>query len=125
MSDEHYHSHNDNNFLLGVLLGGLIGAGITFLFTTKKGEEIREKIKTQAPDFFDQLEEIEEAIEEKGEQLQEKAEEVKEMIKEELPASPLVQKIEDKITQMQDQARTWVQAVNPKAAHSRRFFRHR
>ncbi len=118
------HHNSDNNFLIGLVLGGVVGAGLTFLFTTKKGEEIREKIKATAPDLFDQLEDLTEAVEEKGEQLQEKAEEVKEMLKEELPDNPAVKKIEEKITEMQNQARTWVQAVNPAPVRKPRFFRH-
>ncbi len=53
-------SDSDNSsggVVTGFILGTLIGAGITFLFGTKKGKELREKIREEYPEIFDQLEE--------------------------------------------------------------------
>lgn len=41
------------------LMGGLIvGAGAVFLFGTKKGKEIRKKVKDQYPEVFEKIDEI-------------------------------------------------------------------
>lgn len=51
-------SNNQNGGVVtGFILGTLIGAGITFLFGTKKGKELWEKIMEEYPEVFDQLEE--------------------------------------------------------------------
>lgn len=65
-----------SNLLLGFILGAAAGAGLTFLFGTKKGKEVRERIREKYPEVFDRLDEIFEGIEEKYEEI---SEEVKEM----------------------------------------------
>lgn len=49
--------NNSNGLLLGLILGATIGAGVTFLFGTKKGKEIRKKIQDEYPQVFENLEE--------------------------------------------------------------------
>lgn len=51
------------NFWLGFVLGGTVGALTALLFTTKKGEEIRERIVGEGEDWIDQVaEKLEEII---------------------------------------------------------------
>lgn len=52
MSDQ----NNSSNLLGGLIIGAAIGAGITLLFGTKKGKEIRQKIQDEYPDVFENLE---------------------------------------------------------------------
>lgn len=60
MSEE----RKDGGFWLGFVLGGAVGALLALLFTTKKGEEIREKITQEGEDWIDQVaEKLEEIIE--------------------------------------------------------------
>lgn len=51
-------SESDSGFTSGLIIGSFIGAGAALLFGTKKGEEIRKKIREEYPDFFDQLDEV-------------------------------------------------------------------
>ena len=51
-------NRNNNGLLTGLVLGAALGAGITFLLTTSKGKEIREKVKDNYPEFFDQIDEV-------------------------------------------------------------------
>ncbi|MCL4389781.1 MAG: YtxH domain-containing protein [Patescibacteria group bacterium] len=59
--------NNDRSgtLLTGLAIGAAIGAGLTFLFGTKKGAEVREKIKDQYPDLFDRVDDVLEGLEEK------------------------------------------------------------
>ncbi|MEK7565784.1 MAG: YtxH domain-containing protein [Patescibacteria group bacterium] len=47
--------NNSSGLLVGLIFGAAIGAGITFLFGTKKGKEIREKIQDEYPEVFENL----------------------------------------------------------------------
>jgi gas vesicle protein len=44
-----------DNFLLGLIIGGLTGAAITYLFTTKSGEEIRKEISERSKEISKEL----------------------------------------------------------------------
>ncbi len=55
MSDD---NGRTGSLLTGVILGAAIGAGVTFLFGTKKGKEIREKVRDQYPEFFDHVDDV-------------------------------------------------------------------
>ncbi len=52
--------HHDNNgtLITGLALGAAIGAGLTFLFGTDKGKEIRNRVRDQYPEFFDRLDDV-------------------------------------------------------------------
>lgn len=65
--------------LTGVVIGAAIGAGLTFLFGTPRGREIREKVRGQYPDFF---EHIDDALENLGDKYGDVVEEVKKVEKE-------------------------------------------
>ncbi|MCL4397785.1 YtxH domain-containing protein [Patescibacteria group bacterium] len=47
---------SSGGLITGLAIGAALGAGITFLFGTKKGKEIRDNVREKYPDFFDQLE---------------------------------------------------------------------
>lgn len=65
-----------NNGGLGKFLLGLgIGAGITSLFTTAKGKEIREQLKIKLNDFLEKAKNLD--VKETGEEFLEKIEEIK------------------------------------------------
>lgn len=44
--------------LTGLVVGAAVGAGLTFLFGTKKGKEIRDRVREQYPEVFDKLDEV-------------------------------------------------------------------
>ena len=115
------HSHDNGNFLMGLLLGGIVGAGVAALFTTDSGKRARQRLATYAPELFEDLESLAEALEVKGEELKEKVEEVKELVQQEVEEMTAVPDIEQKMNDLQSTGRGFVQAVNPRAA--RRFFR--
>lgn len=49
---------NSGGLIAGLALGAAIGAGVTFLFGTKKGKEIRENVRDQYPELFDRVEDL-------------------------------------------------------------------
>ncbi len=76
MCDNH---DNSGPLLTGVVLGATLGAGLTFLFGTPKGKEIREKVRDQYPDFFER---VDDALENLGENYEDVVSEVKKVEKE-------------------------------------------
>lgn len=62
----------ENNFWLGFLLGGVLGAASLFLFGTKKGRQTLKKIIESAEELEESLAETIENLEEKIEESQEK-----------------------------------------------------
>jgi len=72
--------HDSSGTLLtGIVLGAAIGAGLTFLFGTSKGKDVREKIKGQYPDFFERMDDVVESL---GENYADVVDEVKKVEKE-------------------------------------------
>lgn len=115
--------HN-NNFLTGILLGAIVGAGASYLMTTDEGKKIAKKIKKEAGPL---IEDLVSDLEEKTQDLTEKAEEVKdemveklEEVKENFPTD--VQKKLDeslvRIEKLQERGRKAITAI-----HTPRLFR--
>jgi gas vesicle protein len=76
MSD---HEHHGNNFFSGLVLGGIIGAGlIWFLTQTEEGKKIKERIKEKSEDALDNLADLIEEMEEKGGEFKRKVRAVQE-----------------------------------------------
>ena len=48
-------SKDKSGLAAGIILGAAAGAGIAFLFGTKKGKELRKKIRDDYPEVFDKL----------------------------------------------------------------------
>jgi gas vesicle protein len=73
-------------FLTGLAIGAAIGAGLTFLFGTEKGRQIRERARQEHPEFFAGVDEVLESLGERYEdvvtELRKVEEEVAEMSKE-------------------------------------------
>lgn len=55
MSDD----RGSSGLLTGLILGAGIGAGLTLLFGTDKGKKIRNQIRSEYPEVFDRLGEVE------------------------------------------------------------------
>ncbi len=52
-------SHDQSGSLLtGLVIGAAVGAGLTFLFGTKKGKEIRDRVREEYPEAFDKIDEV-------------------------------------------------------------------
>lgn len=79
---------NNSGFAVGLLLGGVVGAGAAFLFGTKKGKEIQNKIKKQYPEVVSQLEdtlsEVKESFDDKVEGGLSAARQIKDEVKKEI-----------------------------------------
>ena len=43
----------DNHFLMGLMAGGVIGAGLAILFTSRAASELRQRVTDSATDFGD------------------------------------------------------------------------
>lgn len=69
-------NNSNNNLLSGLVIGAALGAGITFLFGTKKGKEIRSRVKDEYPEIFNKLEEVINNISEEAEQVKDETSEV-------------------------------------------------
>ncbi len=51
-------SKNQTGLLAGIILGVAAGAGITFLFGTKRGKDIRNKLRKEYPEAFEKIDEV-------------------------------------------------------------------
>ena len=71
MSD-YDHNHNNNpNYINGLILGALIGAGLVFFLGTKKGKELLNEITDKTLSLFDDVEGLfDELDEDAGEDIQ-------------------------------------------------------
>ncbi len=106
--------HDDKGFIIGLMIGGLIGAAAMFLFGTKKGEEVREDLRKKGEDILENLDGILKQLEEKSREVKKQAEKVKEQIaqkagevKENL-SEEMTEKLDDtlaKIENLQDRGR--------------------
>ena len=64
----------DGNFLTGLVLGALAGAGLFyFLTSTKEGKKIKEQIEEKGSDVLDELQDLITDLEEKSLEFKEKA----------------------------------------------------
>lgn len=77
--------------LTGLALGAVIGAGLTFLFGTKKGKEIRDNVREKYPEVFDRVDEVLDTLRDKYEEVVEE-----------------VKKVEEEVAEMSDDTKTVV-----------------
>jgi gas vesicle protein len=97
-------------FWLGFALGGAVGALLALIFTTDKGEEIREKIAQEGEEWIDQAaEKLEEIIED----LEKQTHEIKKDVGEKVS-----KKIENPLASMKA-----LQAEITSSPRKRRFFK--
>lgn len=80
MSDQQAQHHSDNQFWIGLFIGGLIGAVLIVLMGTEKGRKLAKKLEEEGFEFWEDTKEnigdkVEE-LEEKGELLVEKGKEM-------------------------------------------------
>lgn len=72
-----------SNFVLGVILGALVGAGsYWFLTSTEEGKKVKKQIQKKGEEALDNLADMVEDLEEKGEEFKEKAQEVQKELEE-------------------------------------------
>lgn len=67
---------NGKDFLLGAVVGGVIGAISALLLAPKKGKELREDIATQYHNVSEKTQELAGVVGRKGQEYAEKAKEV-------------------------------------------------
>ena len=67
-------------FFPGLMWGGLVGAGLVFLFATKKGRKIKDQLTLKGQELIDDLPNVVADLEKQGQEFAKKAEEVKEVL---------------------------------------------
>ena len=67
-----------NGFVKGILVGGLLGAGLAIFFAPKSGEETRKIVRDEIDDLMTKGKEFTDKFREKAEMMKKKAEECKE-----------------------------------------------
>lgn len=119
MSD-HSHSHDNNGFLTGLLIGSVIGVGLSLLFTTENGKKIRQRLSDYAPDIALELDKLAQELDVRGEELATQTQPVKELVTDQVEVSPKFEEIEDKVGQLQSVTKTFAGPQAP--GIGRRFF---
>jgi len=67
-------SKNDGDFFKGLIAGGLIGAGLLFLFGTEKGKKTQKLLRKKGEELIDDLADQADQLQEKGKKLKKQAE---------------------------------------------------
>ncbi len=70
------------SLLTGLVIGAAVGAGLTFLFGTKKGKEFRDRVREEYPELFDKIDEVYANLVEEVKNVEEEVEEMNEDTKE-------------------------------------------
>lgn len=96
------------NFWLGFFLGGIIGAFLIFVFGTKEGKKMLEKILERAEDYEEELEEKVAKLQKHGEDLLEEARSVKDKVIKEIEedkkdiSTALITKMDQTLSKIED-----------------------
>jgi gas vesicle protein len=78
MSDDH--RGGDAKFLVGLFIGGIIGALIIFFLGTKEGKKAGKFLEDKSKDTLDDLHDQIDELEKKGQELVTKGEEIKDQV---------------------------------------------
>lgn len=71
---------NNRSFFTGLIIGGIVGAGLVFLFGTGKGKKLRKEIEEKGNELLAELDNFLDKLEERGKELKKETEAVKEEI---------------------------------------------
>ncbi|WP_411953676.1 YtxH domain-containing protein [Alkalibacillus sp. S2W] len=82
---------NSKDFMIGTLLGGIVGASVALLFAPKSGKEIREDLNTGAQQVRERADEWKDVAYEKGNEVSQRMRETK-------------GQLQDKVAEMKNQA---------------------
>ena len=125
-------SSSTTNLVAGLALGAAVGAGLTFLFGTKKGKEVREKVYETNPEFFDQLSEaldqlkdsLGDRYEEVSDQVQDIEKSISEVVteKESQIANTMSKKF-DEIGHQVSHLGAQIKSMSPPSHTTKRFFK--
>ncbi|WP_066370082.1 YtxH domain-containing protein [Neobacillus fumarioli] len=85
-----------NSFLLGAVIGGIVGGAVALLFAPKPGKELRRSISSQAGAILDKTEQIRENVRSKSNKLVSKTSSLSHGIVEQ--SSVLLNKVKTKTT---------------------------
>ena len=88
-----------SNFLNGLVLGAILGAGAYyFLTSTEEGKKVKKRLQEEGKDLLGDLTDLVEEVEEKGEEFKEKAQEVQKQLEEKTakPALLQIEKLQDR-----------------------------
>lgn len=96
MSDN---GHHGENFLTGLVLGAILGAGFFyFLTSTEEGKKVKKRLAEKSEDVLDSLADLIGEIEEKGEEFKKKAQGIQVELEEKaaLPALSQIEKLRER-----------------------------
>ena len=120
-----------SNLVVGLGLGAALGAGMAFLFGTKKGKQLRNQVVENYPELFDNLQDtlgqLKESLGEKYEEVAQQVEEVKESLEEtgNEKAAEIKDIVSDKVAQLGVQMEDLGKKIQsfPPTPVKRRFFK--
>ena len=113
--------NRDHGFFSGLLSGVALGAGLFFLFGTKEGKKVKNRLVKKGKELIDDLPVIVEDLEKQGEEFAQKAEEVKKKLEEKAKefSSEAKKKIDASLSQIE---KTQERGRKAAASARRRFF---
>jgi gas vesicle protein len=115
VSEETNNNHNINSkdFIIGALVGGIVGAASAFLFAPKSGKELRSNLNDHASSFREKTEHLAAAAKERGEDIAETAKTVSSEISEAVldQTGELKEKVQETTSEMQDKVQEKVQEL--------------
>lgn len=88
--------HRGNGFLSGLVLGGLLGAGIVFLLGTEEGEKVKKDAQKYRRRAVDLIDDVLEELGEKKEEVEEKVVEVRKELEEPEGRQKIVQDTQER-----------------------------
>lgn len=107
---------NNNNSLLTFALGVVVGAAVTYLYNTEKGQKMREKLVKEGSKILEKfnegMEEVEKDLQKTKKAVEEKIEEPVSQIKEELREVP------KQVEELQKKGRRFFFSRKPKSPES-------
>lgn len=114
-SNQNRNDESSSNFILGALIGGMVGAAAALLFAPKSGKELRMALTEQAGPILDKTGQLRENVVNKSNELASKTASLSQGIV--LQSSELVNKVKGKPAEKEESDSTYIslQTGNKKA----------
>jgi len=106
----------DLKFLLGLFIGGLVGALVIFFMGTKEGRKTKKFLEEKGEDTLDTIHDRIDELEKKGKEIVEQGEEIKEQVIEQLEEKK--EELSDRATEKLDTALAHVEKIQEQGLSS-------
>lgn len=110
------HDHGDVRFLIGLFLGGLVGAFIIFFLGTKEGKKAKKFLEEKGEDSLDDLHDRIDELEKKGKEIVEQGNEIKEQVIEQIEEKK--EELTERATEKLDSALAQVEKIQEQGLDS-------